>query len=218
MARKQTGYNPLKMVLQPGSTFSKTENGFDTGSRTVEVDESVAYDIVPERGTADYDIQYTDGVNNFRGAHTHMFLKDWSITGKTNGIVTISLQFEGVILRKGQKFYQNVKAPYYSPGVREVADQLDGVQLSIFLQEITKTYMANDLRGLYPLNKVAYPPFEGSELSQLYNRGTATALRSPDWHGWTITNRTFRIAGTLGKLAIYEVNDTYSEHALWSVA
>ena len=218
MARKDTGHNALTLILQPGSNFSKTQSGFDTGSRSVKVDASKVYDLVPEIGTADYDIRYLDGTMKLvRGSHTHMFLKDWSITNETNGISSISLQFEGAILRKGQRFSQAVKQPYYSPGVREVSDQLDGVQLSIFLQEITKTYMAADLRGLYPLNKIANPPFEGSDLSQLYNRGTATALRTPDFHGWTITNRTFRHAGIFGKLLVYEVNDTYSEHALWSV-
>ena len=218
MARTDKGNALLSLTLQPGSNFSKTQSGFDTGTRSVKVDITKAYDLAPEIGTADYDIRYLDSTMKIaRGTHTHMFLKEWTVTGETNGIANVSMQFEGVILRKGQRFFQNVKAPYYSPGVREVSDQLDGTNLSIFLQEITKTYMANDLRGLFPLNKIAFPPFEGSELSQLYNRGTATPLRTPDFHGWTITNRTFRMAGILGKLVVYEVNDTYSEHALWSV-
>ena len=217
MARKDKGHNALSLILQSGSNFAKTQSGFDTGSRTVEVDESVVYDLIPEIGTADYDIKYSDGFKLARGSHTHMFLKDWSITGKTNGIATISMQFEGVILRKGQKFSQNVKAPYYTPGVRQLVDQLDGVNLDIFLQEITKTYLAADLRSLFPLNKIASPPFEGSDLSQIYNRGSAERLRLPDRHGWTITNRTYRLAGTLGGLAIYEVNDTYSEFATWII-
>ena len=217
MARTKHGNKLEAFILQPGSRFSRTESGFDTGSRTVKIDASKAYDMMPEKGASDYDIKYSDGTTISRGFHTHMFLKEAELTDETNGIATISMQFEGVILRKGQKFSQNVKAPYYTPGVRQLVDQLDGVNLDIFLQEITKTYLAADLRSLFPLNKIASPPFEGSDLSQIYNRGSAERLRLPDRHGWTITNRTYRLAGTLGGLAIYEVNDTYSEFATWII-
>ena len=219
MARTKHGHKLDSLVLQVGSSFQKTQSGFDTGSRTVKVDVAKAEALRPQNGTPDYEIRYWDDTNKIvRGNHTHMFLKDSQIVSESNGIAVMSFNFEGLILQNGQQFNPALKQPYYSPGVRTVSDQLDGVNLEIFLQEITKTYMASDLRALYPLNKIAFPPFEGSELSELYNKGTATPLRRPDWHGWTITNRTYRMAGVLGKLAVFEVNDTYSEHALWSVA
>ena len=218
MPRKYTGHKLDALVLQTGGSFEKTQSGFDTGSRTVKCDVEKVAQLVPDIGTADYNIRYYDAGVISRGPHTHMFLKSWTQTSEANGVVSISLSFEGLILKHGELFNPALKQPYYSPGVRTVSDQLDGVNLEIFLQEITKTYMASDLRALYPLNKIAFPPFEGSELSELYNKGTATPLRRPDWHGWTITNRTYRMAGVLGKLAVFEVNDTYSEHALWSVA
>lgn len=217
MARTDKGHKLDKLVVQPGSTFTETQVGFDTGSRTVICDVSRALELLPQIGTSDYEIFYWTQIGDHRGSHPFMFVKETTVTTGANNIATISISFEGLIVRNGERRFDQAKAPYFTPGVREVSDQLDGVNLSIFLQEITKTYLAGNLRDLPILNKITDPPFEGSNLSQLYNKGTATALRRPDFHGWTITNRTYRLAGVLGKLAIYEVNDTYSEHALWFV-
>jgi hypothetical protein len=215
MARKSTGNNLKRLALQSGSEFTSTEMGFDTGSRSVICDETVALSLEPKLGMSDTEIKYYTQFGEQFGIHQWMFVTNVNVTNETNGLVKMRIDFRGRKLVQGQRIGSLIKYPFYQDNIEQVQFEAAGNQVTINLQSVDMTYLTVKIDDIPPLNSLVAAPPNNSNLSKLFNLETGTLLAAPRFQGWQVTGRQSQSVGIPGKRQMWQITDTITERVLF---
>lgn len=209
MAYKSHGKSITALpMLHPGSNFTITESGFDTGSRKFIVDRNALPNILPARNTADTSIQFTIGNSiTRRGNYSGMYVSSVSnITEMRNDLAEYTVSYLGLV-KPG-------KVPYTRNGTSfTVIPATGGITIAPSssvqtgtesLPTLTRTYVTNRQPDPNGLGAIGAAFFELIAITPRHTSG-ATLGGPAVSRGWILSNREVRTCGPL-----YEVADTYN--------
>lgn len=207
MARTEYGLSLAIPVLKPGSTvFALTQAGFDTGTRTFQIDEDELPDALPELESADTDLRWTDAARTtVRGGNfgTMYVSSVGNITEGKNGICEYTVSFLGLIKREKRVFetVQSQTIPFRG-------DVSGNLKYGFYdsAPVVPLTYVSKTFPDMTQLGKNIIPPgwSEPTPPAIVLDGVTVPSIKSAYW---ILREREFRHAG--GR-KLFEIRDQYA--------
>lgn len=207
MARTDTGLSLATPVLKPGSTsFTLTEAGFDTGSRTFTIDSASLDLAIPELDRADTDLRWTDRASStVRGRFGTMYVVGvTNITENGNGLCEYTVNFHGLIKRQ-KRIFETVQTQTVPFRGEFSGNQTYGYYDS--LPVVTQTRVSNEepIASQLGDNIIPFGWVEPNPPAWVINGVTIPAIKSSRW---VLREREYRRAGPLVEVReqyIYEI-------------
>lgn len=187
------------LVLQPGSSFTRSRAGFDTGRRQFKCWAASAPELAPLRGDADY---------TFDG----MLVDTVTISEMRGGLATVDVSYLGVLTGnpedvKPDEFVYNTNYQESGDNVTFIVNGVThAVDFGYHLPQVTHTYVTEDLPTTKPGQLIA--PGKYADLVPdgiiVFDDGMIITPVNPVAF-WRLDGRNIREVNGL-----YELSDTYN--------
>jgi hypothetical protein len=192
MPYKHHGETLGSLKLQPGSRFTRTLTGFDTGTRVYQCDLDMIDSLEPEVGTADSSLP--------GGRYSSMFVDDVDVEEGRNNLAKLTISFLGLkrglakppVLAGDTSSEQFVNDANYV--LTNQLPTISVVSVQDTMPDPFGTGQAAVPPGVPPTGEILLPPFYEGPI----------VFVDPIWQGWILKTRNFRQAGPY-----WEVTDGY---------